>query len=135
MIRVQTERFFFISADGFCQFVDIEYKDFLAAAHDLLSCSYVEMASFANGAFILTLDEVAKLARKPRNSFATLLYSNPHDFIAGNALMGSYGLRDGESDIVGISPGVESFLRELAKQKGIPIHPDRRYTTEERATV
>lgn len=121
------ERYFFISAEGFCQFIDIEYKDFLAAAHELLDCKWIEMAAFAEGAYILTLDEIAKYARKPRNSFATKLYSNPADFIAGNALMGSYGLREGEGDIVGIDKRVETLLRDLAALDGIPVRPDIRY--------
>lgn len=122
-----TERYFFISTKGFCQFVDIEYRDFLAAAHELLDCHTIEMAAFADGAFLLTLDETAKLVPKPRNDFATLLYNNKADYIAGNALMGSYGLRDGESDIVGLNKHVEQFLRLLADQMDIPVHPDRRY--------
>lgn len=122
-----TERYFFISTKGYCQFVDIEYRDFLAAAHELLECNTIEMAAFADGAFLLTLDETAKLVPKPRNDLATLLYNNQVDFIAGNALMGSYGLRDGESDIVGLHKHVEQFLRLLVDQLDFEIRPDRRY--------
>lgn len=121
------DRYAFISAHGYMQFVEIEYEDFLTAAHDLLECKTIEMAAFADGQFLLTLDEVGKLTGKPRNSFATKLYANPNDFIVGNALMGLWGLRDGESDIVGINDRIEVFLRDLAELDGVRVLEDLRY--------
>lgn len=121
------ERFLYVSHKGFAQFVDIEidpgYKVFLETCHDLLDCRTIDQVPFANGTMIMTIDDFAKIAQKPVNRLCTRLYQSSFDTINGDALIGAYGLRNGESDIVGLSPAHERYFATVCQIHGIELRP------------
>lgn len=117
------ERFLFVPCSGSARFVDVnitdDHREFLDTCHDLLNCDCIENVYFGNQ-YIMIVDDVGKLRRKPVNRIGTILYRNSFDCIVGNVLIGARVTRGeyNEEDIGGLSPTTEAFFRAfLASQR------------------
>lgn len=120
------ERFLFVPCSGSARFVDITitdgHREFLNTCHELLDCDCIENVFFGNQ-YIMIVDDVGKLRRKPVNRIGTMLYRNSLDCIVGNVLIGEQVIRGeyNEADIGGLSPATEAFFRAFLQTQGIPI--------------
>ena len=114
---MKTEKFLFVPVDGPMEIHEIPSDDFdarfLDAARELVDCKWLEFVYC--GEYVLLVDELGKVMDpvKPENPRASLLYPGTDfgDPIAGNCLIGTRGFRDGEPDIVGLSPAQLQILR------------------------
>lgn len=101
------EQFLYIPADPAkkARLELIDPDKLLDDLHSLIDCNTVEFCytNFRQYRLAFCIDECGKIRKplKPLNFRATLLYYNPHDYLAGDVVVGLLSVRDGEADIVG----------------------------------
>lgn len=111
------EKFLYIPVEGPMEIHEIPIDEvpqvFFDRVRELVGCKWLEFVHC--GEYILLVDELGKIIDppKPVNPRASLLYPGTDfgDPIVGNCLIGAHGFRDGESDIVGLSPAQIQILR------------------------
>ena len=97
-------KYVLVKTDNTVEIVEISTKDFLKKAHELINCSFIEIATpnCGRSPFRIVLDDEGKFNGQKFNKLATIFYNTP-DMLFGNILIGTAGYNEyGEYDFIGL---------------------------------
>lgn len=79
-----------IGCNNLIRIVEVDNtNDIFPECYKIIDCEWIEVIdnlSFGND-YIMLIDEEGKLKDSRRNMIATMLYGNPYDYVAGNAVI------------------------------------------------
>lgn len=108
-----------ITTNQIIEMIETEKQLSVDEMHNLIQCdSPLQMvrAGLPDVDIILVLDDCGKLFHKPVNTYATMIYNNPYDFIVGDVLLGTVGYTlGGERDIFGFDTDITPLIRKILK--------------------
>ena len=113
---MSVEKFLLLKTDGSFSAVDVDCSDMLHSFYRLIgpSCDCIETVYLVIGGknFLALVDESGLFHDLQINPIASALYPGSvfGSPIVGNVILGSTGYRDGEPDIIGLSPDELRFL-------------------------
>lgn len=95
------EKYLLIPVTGKSVWVEVDEDELLEEFRKILNCDFIETVPISSRLGLI-VDEEGKITtpRKPYNAEATLLLGDlSPDYIAGDAILFAYGIRNGEPDI------------------------------------